>query len=261
MFQDQNKFILSTDDVNITASIVPWDTDVLGFPVVSIDLFQITHNKKLNESFRLFEDWLDNTSVQLVTCRLKQKDINTSVFLQDKGFHLIETVLHPKLSNLQSIRNLESLYDVSEANKSEVSDISSMASKVFGHERYHLDPKIDSRDANLRYARWVKNSYADTEQKLLKITSDENILGFFVTEIRPKKLFYWHLTGLNPEYIGHGIGPDVWRAMILFHKSQGMEGILTTISAGNIPVLNLYSSLNFRFAPPEVTLHWHRQQI
>jgi hypothetical protein len=46
--------------------------------------------------------------------------------------------------------------------------------------------------------------------------------------------------------------------MLARHLGEGVGKVSTTIAARNVPVLNLYSSLRFRFAPPEMTFHWVR---
>jgi ribosomal protein S18 acetylase RimI-like enzyme len=70
---------------------------------------------------------------------------------------------------------------------------------------------------------------------------------------------YWHLTAVAPQCQGQGYGWRVWRAMLAHHARGGVRSVRTTITAGNVPVLNLYSKLGFRFLPPETTFHWLRE--
>ena len=81
-------------------------------------------------------------------------------------------------------------------------------------------------------------------------------MGFFIIEKLSADKVYWHLTALNPVFIGKGFGIGVWSAMILYCRDLGAKYAETTISARNIPALNLYSRLNARFEAPEVTIHW-----
>jgi hypothetical protein len=46
--------------------------------------------------------------------------------------------------------------------------------------------------------------------------------------------------------------------MLLRHKTDGISAVLTTISARNTRVMNLYAGLGFRFRPPMMTFHWIR---
>jgi RimJ/RimL family protein N-acetyltransferase len=43
--------------------------------------------------------------------------------------------------------------------------------------------------------------------------------------------------------------------MIDRHRDRGMTAVETTISAHNLPVMNLYARLGFRFSQAEMTLH------
>ena len=101
-----------------------------------------------------------------------------------------------------------------------------------------------------------KNTLRQKDQKLVKIRLGNEILGFFIIEKLSTDQFYWHLTALNPTFIGKGFGIGVWSAMISYCKDLGAKYADTTISARNIRALNLYSRLNARFKAPEVTLHW-----
>jgi RimJ/RimL family protein N-acetyltransferase len=70
---------------------------------------------------------------------------------------------------------------------------------------------------------------------------------------------FWNLSAIFPGYYGKGYGRRAWLAMLRYHQENGCIAVSTTISARNIAVLNLYSSLNFRFLPPEMTFHWMRE--
>lgn len=141
--------------------------------------------------------------------------------------------------------------------EAELLGVVSMAERSFCYERYHVDPRLDPELANLRYGRWVRNAFYDSKQILLKARLlDGRTVAFFVVENKDDGSVYWHLTAVSPDFQGKKLGYHIWMAMINYHKVAGIEGIRTTISARNTPVLNLYSKLNFRFAPPEMTFHW-----
>ena len=67
---------------------------------------------------------------------------------------------------------------------------------------------------------------------------------------------FWSLIGLAPGRQGSGLGKRVWRAMLRHHQEEGSDVVSTSISSLNIPVLNLYVSLGFRFPAPTMSLHW-----
>ncbi|HWB96909.1 MAG TPA: GNAT family N-acetyltransferase, partial [Bryobacteraceae bacterium] len=40
-------------------------------------------------------------------------------------------------------------------------------------------------------------------------------------------------------------------------KAAGARQVFVRISAANLPALNLYAGLGFRFSEPEAVFHWH----
>ncbi len=259
LVSDEEKFEVATDDMRLAVCSVPWDSEIFGFPVAAIQTIDVHDAERARDAFARYKKWIRDQSIELVSCRLPHDRVSTSMFLERHGFRFVEMVLHPTLRGIQSLPDIETTLRVEPVLKCEVPIIAAMAERAFGCERYHMDPRVDSQLADLRYGRWIRNSFGDERQILLKIVRADDIAGFFVIENRPDGTVYWHLTAINPDFKGRKVGTEVWRAMMAYHREAGMGCILTTISARNTPVLNLYSKLNFRFAPPEITLHWFRR--
>ena len=101
-------------------------------------------------------DWIDQEKIRLVSCRLPHNDISTIMFLESHSFKFIEMVLHPTI-HIKDCRlsNFEG-FIVEPVKENELNIIISMANKAFGFERYHIDPRVNSHAANLRYGSWVK---------------------------------------------------------------------------------------------------------
>lgn len=254
--QDRDGFELETAALELRARCIPWDSEIFGFPVAAIEGITVTDGHDARRGFAEYQKWVRSQSIQLVSCRLPHERLESSMFLERHDFRFVEMVLHPTLRELQSLPEVETSLDVEPVLESELAQVVAMAERAFGWERYHVDPRMDSRLADQRYGRWVRNSFRDPRQQLLKIVLGSDIAGFFVIENQEDGTVYWHLTALEPELKGKKIGVQVWRSMIAHSRKAGMDRILTTIAARNTPVLNLYSKLNFRFAPPEMTLHW-----
>lgn len=260
LVSDVERFEVATDALRLHARRVPWDSDIFGFPVAAIQAIEVHDDEEeVRHAFLSYQEWVRNQSIELVSCRLPHDQVAMSMFLERHGFRFVEMVLHPTLRELQSSPAIDTTLRVERVLESEVPFVAVMAERAFGYERYHADPRVDSRLADLRYGRWIRNSFADERQVLLKIVRGNDVIGFFVIENRADGTVYWHLTAVNPDLKGQKVGTEVWRAMIAYHRKAGMDCILTTISARNTPVLNLYSKLNFRFSPPEITLHWLRR--
>lgn len=255
-----HKYVVDSPLLELQASKVPWDTFAFGYTVASIDKINIYQQDSINREFEGFMDWVDQEKVRLVSCRLPHNNVSTIMFLESQSFNFIEMVLHP-IIHINDCR-LSDFDDfvVEPVNENELKIISAMANKAFGFERYHMDPRVNSNAADLRYSSWVKNTLDQQDQKLVKIRYHKDILGFFIIEKLSAYKFYWHLTALNPIFMGKGFSVGVWSAMISYCRNLGAKYVETTISARNSPALNLYSRLNARFEAPEVTLHWFEKK-
>ena len=256
MINDKNCFELITDSLCLRANAVPWDSDIFGFPVAAISVIEVKEPASAQEQFDPFKRWVLDNSFEIVSCRLPHEQIYASMFLERNSFRFVEMVLHPIVTGLQTYPVIDTGMVVEKVCEAELAAVVSMAERTFGFERYHVDPRLDPKLADIRYGRWTRNSFSDSQQVLLKISLDGDIVAFFVVEHKEDGSAYWHLTAVNPDFHGKGLGYRIWMTMINYHKAAGMQDIRTTIAARNSPVLNLYSKLNFRFAPPEMTFHW-----
>lgn len=240
----------------LEVDLVPWDTEVFNFPIAHITALIVEDITQANLVFDMLHQWVRALDVRMISCRLPHEQLRETFLLEQQGFRFIEMVLHPVMENLQKIKLPDSVFHVSKVPDYEVGVIQNMAETCFSHERFHMDPRLSTELANVRYGRWVKNTIKSNRQLLLKIENGNEILAFFVIEENQDRGVYWHLTAVAPEFQGKGHGRNVWLAMLAYHQANGIEQVSTTISARNTPVLSLYSQLQFRFTPPEMTFHW-----
>jgi RimJ/RimL family protein N-acetyltransferase len=254
-----NKFSFVTERLSLKAALVSWDTEIFHFPVAHIEQFQILDYDQLIPDYMEFESWRDLNQCMLISCRLSHEKLSESMFLEERGFRFIETVLHPTLGDLIRLNIPDQGLEILPANADDLSILKRIAESAFRNERFHVDPRLDPRLGDLRYVRWVANTLTHPRQRLIKILDNKEIVAFFIIEIMDDGRVYWHLTAVSPEHQGKGYGRRTWLAMLRYHQANGCMAVSTTISARNIPVLNLYSSLNFRFLPPEMTFHWMRE--
>lgn len=249
---------LNTAALTLSAGVVSWDSAVFGFTVAQIDGLTVTDVAGAGNDFQTVWDWLDSRAARIVSCRLPHDHFSESFLLEKEGFRFIEMVLHPKISCLNHIELDSAGLIVIRATRSDLPVLSAIAESAFGSERFHVDPRVDSVRANMRYGNWVRSCLAHSRQTLLKVMHGEEIVALFVVEILESGIAYWHLTAVAPHMQGKGFGWRAWRAMMHYHQQQGVDAIQTTISARNSRVLNLYARLGFRFLPPETTFHWVR---
>lgn len=255
----QDSFFLNTSALTLSVGIVPWDSAVFGFAVAKIDDLRVADAIRAANDFRTVWDWLYRRAVFMVSCRLPHDYFAESFLLENQGFHFVEMVLHPQVSNLGRLELDNAGLAVLPATSADLQELTTIAGSAFGNERFHVDPRVDSEKANIRYANWVRNCMTHPAQTLIKVMHDEEIVALFVFEILASGMAYWHLTAVAPKLQGCGYGKRAWRAMMHYHQRQGVDVVCTTISARNTKVLNLYAHLGFQFLPPETTFHFVRK--
>lgn len=256
MAMPSNTLSIETDCLVLKASLVPWDTEVFHAPVAQIEHIKILNPDRLDSDYATFESWRDVNHYKLISCRLDHAQLNESIFLEAKGFRFIETVLHPRLEDLHQPNISDHGLKIIPAEEGDLPALRKIAESAFKNERFHVDPRIDPHLGDLRYGRWVINSFVHPGQRLLKIVDNETLIACFIVEVMDDESVYWHLTAISPAHQGKGYGRRTWLAMLHHHRQNGQTSVMTTISARNTPILNLYSSLNFHFLPPEMTFHW-----
>lgn len=228
----------------------------MGFPVAEITDFRLA-SPEAPELFGALEEWLDARGAVLVSARLPMDRLAESFALEEQGFRFIETVLHPRLDDLGPCALPDEEIFITDADASELEEIASLAESCFGTERFHVDPRLDKAKADKRYGNWVRGIPDQNTQVLWKIEYEQKLAGFFIFQVDDGHC-HWHLTAMAPHIQGRGIGRRSWRAVLNAHLQNNVRSVSTTIAARNVRVLNLYSSLNFRFDPPEMTFHWLR---
>ena len=247
---------IETEALSLCANEQPWDSAIFERPVAVITELTVRDPSAARKDFEEFAKWQENYRYKIVSSRLGHERLLESMLLEDFGFRFIEMVLHPSYSRLNEVDLEEQGLTVAQATETDLLSIEAIAETAFVNERYFVDPRLDKERSGRRYATWAKNALAHPRQKLLKITLEGNLVAFFVTEDVGDQKCYWHLTAVAPRMQGRGLGHRTWLAMMKYHRDQGRSEVVTTISARNSVVLNLYTKLGFRFLPPEMTVHW-----
>lgn len=253
-------FFLETEGLVLRASLVPWDSAILKYPVAQIEEIRILDSRQSDLDYTTFEAWRDTNGCHFVSCRLDHSLLSESMFLEKKDFRFVEMVLHPMIEGLAQLNIPDQGLAVSGVGKDDLPAIRKIAETCFTYERFHLDPRVGSHIGNMRYGQWVTNTFEHPRQRLLKICDKDLLIGFFIVESVGEGDVYWHLTAISPRYQGKGYGRRAWLAMLRYHQEDGKNSISTTISARNMPIMNLYSSLSFRFMSPQMTFHWLREE-
>jgi Acetyltransferases len=242
----------------LECSLVPWDSEIFEFPVAQIGHIELREGAPATELLQAFDAWCADHDVRLVSCRLDHLQLRESMALEEHGFRFVETVYGPRLESFERVAAPRHTLQVNEATLDDLAELSEIASTAFTTGRFLLDSRLPPALSNRRYATWVRNSFDEPRQQVLKAEADGDLVGFFIVERRPDASFYWHLTAIAPEWQGKGIGLSLWQTMLIRHREEGATYVETTISGHNLPAINLYGRLGFSFASAQMTFHWLR---
>ncbi|MEA2519781.1 MAG: hypothetical protein QOF49_1861 [Chloroflexota bacterium] len=245
---------------SIDCSIVPWDSEIFGFPVAVIDRIELREDHDPAGLLTALDGWCEDRDVRLVSCRIDHLRLRESMALEDRGFRFVEMVYVPGLETFDSIGEPRHAIIVTEAGPADLAEIERIAYSAFTTGRYLLDWRLPPELSRRRYAQWVRNSRA-AGQAILKADFEDRIVGFFIVEERIDRSAYWHLTAIAPEAQGQGLGLSLWQTMLRRHRDEGVIRVQTTVSAHNPAVINLYARLRFTFQSPQMTFHWLRRPI
>ncbi len=124
-----------------------------------------------------------------------------------------------------------------------------IAAESFVSDRFHVDPQCPSGLADRRYVYWVDDLFtAGVTFHVLMLRNE--IIGFMA---RQKE--HLLLAGFARTYAASGLGDYLWLGVLGAMLTEGVTQARTQISTNNIPVLNLYVRLGFKFKDPTAIFH------
>lgn len=151
--------------VHFSAREVSCDSAVFAMKVWQIEHLEVSNDTEAGSQLLQFMQWVRSQSVGMISCRLPHDGLRESILLEEMGFRFIEMVLHPECT-LEGAVSAESdpILSIQLADTSDIPVLRDIAEHAFGVERCHVDPRLDSRKADLRYGRWVAASLGDPRQ-------------------------------------------------------------------------------------------------
>jgi ribosomal protein S18 acetylase RimI-like enzyme len=112
---------------------------------------------------------------------------------------------------------------------------------AFAHDRFHRDFNLEGRLADQRYDRWLEQ--LRREAKVFGLHFGGRLAAFIALSGNRMVLH-----AVAAEHRGKGLAKYLWSAACThFFESLGLDELESSISPANLPVLNLYASLGFRF--------------
>lgn len=203
---------------------VPWDS--LTFGIHSYEV--------LEYSAEALQQCLDNGGHY----SLKVDPLADKKLLFEYGFYYCDTLLEPFCTE----NNLR-IYEHTDTTISKLfdkNDLIEICNGVFEYGRYHRDFNLPKLCSNIRYNKWLEQLI--DENNVYGLYWQGELAGFIGHQ--SNKLV---LHALCEKFRGQGLSKYWWSLVCQELFANGNETLQSSISATNLAVLNLYSSLGFSF--------------
>ncbi|HEY9705075.1 MAG TPA: GNAT family N-acetyltransferase, partial [Allocoleopsis sp.] len=209
----------------------PWDQRA-----IALDTFEI-----LEYSENVLQNLTNHGHYTIKINPLESKDI-----LHKYGFYYCDTLIEPYCKKADFIKYEKS--EISINNQWELSELINICHGAFNYDRFHRDFNIDGKLADLRYDFWLQDIYQ--QGNVFALMYNQEIAGFFAYD---KNKILLH--ALKSDYRGKGLAKYFWTVACEELFNMGYNEISSSISAANMAILNLYSSLGFKFRNPVDIYH------
>lgn len=237
-------------------ALLPWDEAIFGFPVADLRLG--AEPPKVNE-IPLFREALlkfcRRTRSELVSVRVTASDTALSALLVQGGFVYVDFSLLATLLKLEPASLLKTGFTIRLAEPADHEAVCQICGNAFHFGRYHTDPHFPRELANRRYLQWIRRalSGADPGDVVFVLGRPGKVIGFMHVALHESNADL-RLGAVAP---GSSLGFWLYTETLRAVHALGARSVSTGISAANVRVMQIYSTLGFRFSHPEVILHWH----
>ncbi|MDQ0300203.1 ribosomal protein S18 acetylase RimI-like enzyme [Salibacterium salarium] len=169
---------------------------------------------------------------------IKVDPLDSKKLLHQYGFYYTDTLVTPICHRQTFIpfedEKLTLMFDVNRE------DIIAISKGAYEHGRFHRDFKLDRSGADQRYDNWLGQLY--DQNKVWGLAYDGELAGFFAFSENQVLL-----QAFKPEYQGRGLSKYFWSQAVQILFDEGYEEVKTSISAANLAMMNLVTSLGFKF--------------
>jgi len=211
---------------------VPWDTEAFGMPVWELASYS--------------EAALRQAAQIAGHHTIKVDPLSDKRLLHEYGFYYCDTLIEP-YCNAVRLRTVQHP-DATISKRVDAGQALLIGHGAFAHGRFHRDFNISKADADLRYDNWLK-----------QLLEKEQVFGLYWQGALAG--FIGHngnslvLHALAENYRSKGLSKYWWSAVCAELLAAGHDEVRSSISASNLAVLNLYSSLGFSFNNPTDIYH------
>ncbi len=166
--------------------------------------------------------------------------------LHELGYYYCDTLIEPwcTAGSLAEFAHEDAAYSADVP----VDAITDICRRAFLFGRFHRDFNIDPDRADLRYENWLRQLHREGRVFGLLFRND---LAGFVAHSGDSLVLH----AMDVRFRGKGLAKFFWSAICKDLFAQGHREIRSSISFVNTAVINLYSTLGFRFRKPVDVYH------
>jgi len=211
---------------------MPWDSAVFGmdcFEIIRADSATLSHAAETAGHYTVKVDPLADKQL-----------------LHQYGFYYTDTLIEPACARGKWRPEPDPLASVDHSVALDA--LLPMCEHSFLHGRFHRDFKLPPTLADARYKQWLGQLYS--AKHVLGLRYAGQLAGFMACNNG-----HLLLHTIDSSHRGRGLAKGLWIAAICELFNTGHTEVRSSISAGNMPVLNLYASLGFRFEHPVDIYH------
>ena len=213
-------------------SATPWDRNIYGF-----DTWEVLN--PVDEVLSVLDAHPGHYTVKVAP--VSSKDL-----LHQYGFYYCDTLIEPFVDYDRFVKfDHEQVGLDLEPDKSTVQEICHGA---FSHGRFHRDFNLEPSLADRRYDQWT--CQLCDEKNVFGLTYSGELAAFF--GFRENKIV---LHAVAECFKGKGLAKYFWSRACCELFNRGCAELSSSVSASNLAIVNLYTSLGFRFRNPVDIYH------
>ncbi len=210
----------------------PWDSAVFGMPTWELTEYS---EKALQQAAQMVGHFT-----------LKVNSLADKRQLHEYGYYYCDTLIEPYCDKIQ-LRSVQHP-EVSISKDFDVGLAMEICHGAFEHGRFHRDFNLSKAAADNRYDNWLKQLIE--AEKVYGLYWQDALAGF--VGYNGNNLV---LHALGEQCRGKGLAKYWWSAVCGELLAMGYNEVHSSISASNLPVFKLYSSLGFSFRNPHDIYH------
>lgn len=223
----------------------PWDQRSLGLNAIEILEIQYGGEAGLDALLKSLDKHCVANRVDLAYLRIDALDKRLKKALNHAGFEFIETSLKMAHQNMQKYdfgKIIPPRFQLQQPSGEDIPQIKRIAYDAFDFSRFHEDYNISESGARQRYADWI-DDLLKQDRKFLVYKPAGCVRSFLAYDEPMTGIVNLVLAGSEKSQ-GY-LSPFFWSSFLAKLKNDGATRVETTISAANVPIINLYARFGF----------------